>query len=259
MVVFVWSANIRHYCSATQGLLLCIGDNNLRLMSDKIQIGDPAIEVKLRRSSRAKRYSLRVSNADGSVSLTLPQFVGLRAAKKFTERQEGWLRSALAKRPQQQNLTYGKMIPFEGKPLLIRPSVQRSVQITETAVSVPGKPETVGAKLAGFLKVRARERLALASEEYAAKLGKHVSRITLRDTRSRWGSCTEAGNLMFSWRLIMAPPEVLRYVAAHEVAHLVEMNHSKAFWQVVEGLDSDYEDSRRWLRSEGTGLHAYRF
>jgi predicted metal-dependent hydrolase len=101
--------------------------------------------------------------------------------------------------------------------------------------------------------------LVQASDHYAAKIGRRVTRVTLRDTRSRWGSCTAEGALMYSWRLIMAPPEVLRYVAAHEVAHLVEMNHSNRFWAVVEGLYPGWQTQRAWLRSHGGALHGLRF
>ena len=98
-----------------------------------------------------------------------------------------------------------------------------------------------------------------ASDHYAAKIGRRVTRVTLRDTRSRWGSCTAEGALMYSWRLVMAPPEVLRYVAAHEVAHLVEMNHSHRFWAVVEGLYPDWQAQRAWLHRHGGALHSLRF
>ncbi|MFM2356655.1 MAG: hypothetical protein RLZZ528_2391, partial [Pseudomonadota bacterium] len=110
-----------------------------------------------------------------------------------------------------------------------------------------------------FLRVAARTRLNAACDRFAAALGRPYSRIALRDTRSRWGSCTQDGGLMFSWRLVMAPPEVLDYVAAHEVAHLAEMNHSDAFWSVVARLYPDHARQRRWLKAEGSLLHGYRF
>ena len=126
-------------------------------------------------------------------------------------------------------------------------------------VLVPGPQDKAGKRLAGHLKALARARLAEASDHYAAKLGRPYSAITLRDTRSRWGSCTAEGRLMYSWRLILAPPEVLDYVVAHEVAHLAQMNHSPAFWAEVERLYGSYAAPRGWLRRQGSDLHRYRF
>ena len=105
----------------------------------------------------------------------------------------------------------------------------------------------------------ARDVLATACDAYAARLGRPYAGLTLRDTRSRWGSCSSAGRLMFSWRLILAPPEVLRYVAAHEVAHLAQMNHSPAFWAEVTRIHGPYAAERKWLRTEGNALHRFRF
>jgi len=110
-----------------------------------------------------------------------------------------------------------------------------------------------------FLKLRARDELAAASDRYAAMVGRSYTRLSFRDTRSRWGSCSSEGVLMYSWRLIMAPPAVLDYAAAHEVAHLVEMNHSPAFWAVVARICPDYEDYRGWLRKNGDVLHRVNF
>ena len=110
-----------------------------------------------------------------------------------------------------------------------------------------------------FLKHEARTALAPAVDHHAASLGVTPARLTLRDTRSRWGSCTARGDLMFSWRLIMAPPEVLDYVAAHEVAHLVEMNHSRAFWDTVARTCPGFEEPRRWLKQNAEALHRFRF
>ena len=111
-----------------------------------------------------------------------------------------------------------------------------------------------GPALARLLKARARLSLAEATVGYATALGRPHGRITLRDPRGRWGSCSARGDVMYSWRLIMAPPVVLDYVAAHEVAHLAEMNHSPAFWAVVARLMPDFATPREWLRAHGSGL-----
>ena len=124
---------------------------------------------------------------------------------------------------------------------------------------VPGTGSEVARRTRVWLANEARVRLAKISDDYAAELGRSYTRLTIRDTRSRWGSCSASGGLMYSWRLVMAPAEVLRYVAAHEVAHLVEPNHSSAFWRKVEELKQDYRDNRRWLRANGNELHRYRF
>ena len=113
------------------------------------------------------------------------------------------------------------------------------------------------ARTAAFLKTLARDRLAAASDHYASQLGRKVTRITLRDTRSRWGSCAHDGALMYSWRLIMAPPHVLDYLAAHEVAHLVHMNHSDEFWALTHKLSKDTDSAEAWLKAHGASLHRY--
>jgi predicted metal-dependent hydrolase len=116
-----------------------------------------------------------------------------------------------------------------------------------------------GPRIAAWLKLQARDRLAVEVATFADRLGREPRSLRLRDTRSRWGSCSSAGDLMFSWRLAMAPPEVLAYVAAHEVAHLAEMNHAPAYWRTLAGLMPGYEAPRQWLRREGTRLHRFRF
>jgi predicted metal-dependent hydrolase len=148
-------------------------------------------------------------------------------------------------------------LPIDGIERRIVAAKGKRVLIREDEIEVPG--DRPGRVLQRFLRELARDRLAAASDHYAAALGRPYARITLRDTRSRWGSCTSDGGLMYSWRLILAPPEVLRYVAAHEVAHLAEMNHSPAFWAQVERLYGDYQGPRSWLKSQGGRLHRFRF
>ena len=221
--------------------------------------GFPPVEIILRRNLRARRFSLRVSQSDGRVTLSLPTRARETEAIAFAIAQEGWIRAALAKMPVLTGVGIGAVVPVEGALLRLGTGAGRSVRIDGDQLIVPGDPARAGAKAAAFLKVLARERLAQASDHYAAQVGRRVTQISLRDTKSRWGSCTADGSLMYSWRLIMAPPAVLRYVAAHEVAHLVEMNHSPAFWAVVTGLYPRWQPERAWLKREGGTLQALRF
>lgn len=221
--------------------------------------GTPPVQITLRRSPRARRISLRVSGLDGLVTLTLPRGVSKREAMAFARTKEDWLRQQLQQQPRPETVGLGALIPVEGQMLRIGSGQGQRVLAEGESLLVPGPAGAVGARLQGFLKALARDRLAVASDRYAVQIGRSYARISIRDTRSRWGSCSARGGLMYSWRLIMAPSEVLDYVAAHEVAHLQEMNHSAAFWKVVEGLMPDYQTPRRWLRENGTGLHRYRF
>ena len=221
--------------------------------------GNPGIDVVLRRSARARRLSLRLSQLDGRVTLTLPRGVPEAEGLAFLRARETWLRGHLDRQEAAVDVAPGVSIPVEGVPHRVTLAAGRGVRIEAGQVLIGGDPDTLPARLRGWLRGRARDRLAEASDRYAARLGQGYSAITLRDTRSRWGSCTAQGRLMYSWRLILAPPEVLDYVAAHEVAHLAQMNHSRAFWDTVERIHGPWQDQRRWLRDEGGALHRFRF
>ena len=228
-------------------------------MSDPHLPGDPPIPLILRRSAQAKRISLRISQLDGRVTLTMPKRLAEREAMDFARSKEGWIRKHLDARGADEAVGFGSEVPLGGKMYPVIAGTGRRVQITPEGIFVPGAPERVGKRLGAHLKEIARDRLAGASDDYAARLGRGYARLSLRDTRSRWGSCTSDGGLMYSWRLIMAPPEVLDYVAAHEVAHLAQMNHSPAFWAEVTRIYGDYAAPRGWLRRHGSTLHRYKF
>ncbi|MBO9442606.1 M48 family metallopeptidase [Phaeobacter italicus] len=230
-------------------------------MADHHLPGDPPVPLTLRRSARARRISLRISGLDGRVTLTLPTRVPDREALAFAREKESWIRSHLAGRPEAVAVTFGAVLPIDGQPRRVVAGTGRRILLQDGALMVPDLRSDAGPgrRIQRYLQELARDRLAEASDRYSAALGRPYSRITLRDTRSRWGSCSSEGALMYSWRLILAPPEVLRYVAAHEVAHLEEMNHSQAFWDLVQGLYGNYDGARGWLRSEGNHLHRFRF
>lgn len=228
-------------------------------MGQHILSGNPPVPIILRKSARAKRISLRISQLDGRVTLTLPRRVSEAEGIAFAREKEVWLRGHLDKRGSDQDIGIGARLPVEGIEREIRQGTGRRVVLEGEALTVPGKPEQSAARVQAFLKQMARDKLAAASDHYAKVLGKPYARISIRDTRSRWGSCSSAGTLMYSWRLILCPPEVLNYVAAHEVAHLAEMNHSSAFWDTVTRIHGPYAEQRAWLRTHGSSLHTYRF
>jgi len=228
-------------------------------MGEVISFGNPPIDVSLRLSTRARRISLRVSGLDGKVSLTLPRYASLREAQDFLRQKEHWIRKHLAKRPEVELAGVGATVPVEGEDRQIVEHSGKRVLLHPGLLLVPEGADRAPVRVKAFLKTMARDRLADASERYAEPMSLVYKRLTLRDTRSRWGSCSSEGNLMYSWRLIMAPPSVLDYVAAHEVAHLVHMDHSPAFWGVVERLMPSYQAPRKWLRQNGASLHKYRF
>jgi len=219
--------------------------------------GPPPVAVQVRRSTRAKRLALKVSRLDGSVTLTLPPRASMRVAMGFLNERAGWLHKALAGLEGPVLVRPGTQVPIEGVMRQVTAAPVRHAQIDGDALLVP--QERPVAALTAFLKLRARDRLAERVAVHARALRRNPGKLTLRDTRSRWGSCTPAGDLMFSWRLVMAPPAILDYVAAHEVAHLAQMNHSPAFWAVVNRLYPDHASARRWLKAQGASLHRYQF
>ena len=219
----------------------------------------PPVEIVLKRSATARRFSLRVSRLDGRVTLSLPLRAREAEAMAFAYAQEGWIRRTLADLPQQAGVGIDSVVPVEGRMLRLVPGTGRAVRIEGDLLHIPGDPAQAGVRAGAFLKLQARERLVAASDRYAALIGRRITRVTLRDTRSRWGSCAQDGALMYSWRLIMAPPTVLDYVAAHEVAHMVEMNHSPDYWAVVDRLYPGWQVQRKWLHTQGQSLHQFRF
>ncbi len=220
--------------------------------------GNPPIEVVLRRSGRAKRLSLRISRLDGRVTLTMPVHAQAREGVAFLEARENWLRGHLDQIAPIAPVQVGETVLYQGQPIPILLDPAAPATVTDTSITLRNADKT-GAQVRALLKARARDQLAQASDEFAAQLGRSYTRLSLRDTRSRWGSCSSQGGLMYSWRLIMSPPAVLRYVAAHEVAHLAEMNHAPAFWAVVARLMPDYQTHRHWLRDHGDQLHRFDF
>src|SRR5882724_11335946 len=219
--------------------------------------------VVLRRHAQARRYTLRVQAASRAIVLTMPMRGSLREAKAFAERSGAWIAARLKRLPVPIPFADGLELPLRGVPhRIVHRAGARGTVWTETGSDMPllivaGDRAHLARRVRDFLKREAKRDLDAASRRYAAQLGVAIKRISIRDQSSRWGSCTAAGVLSYSWRLILSPPHVLDYLAAHEVAHLVEMNHSRRFWRVLARICPDWERAKKWLDTHGNDLHRY--
>lgn len=227
---------------------------------DRIDLSCLPVTVRLNVSARARRFTLRLGAPGEEAILTLPPGVPRIEAERFLARHADWLARAIARQPRGVVVGHGAVLPVAGAPVEVvaEDGPRRAPRLEGARLVVQGRGEP-GPRIAAWLRERARAALVPAAQDYADRIGREIAGITLRDTRSRWGSCTSTGRLSFSWRLAMAPAEVLDYVAAHEAAHLVEMNHGPRFWGLVQRLRPGYRAERDWLKREGRALHAYRF
>jgi predicted metal-dependent hydrolase len=229
-----------------------------------VKHGSQIYSIRLRRHRRARRYTLRIHPSDREAILTMPPRGTLADAKEFANRHGGWIAARLGRLPKAAPFLPGTIVPLRGiAHRIVHRSGERGTVWTETRESgerilcVAGDVAHIERRVGDYLKREARRDLQKAAQSYAASLGVRVKRLSIRDQSSRWGSCTSAGSLSFSWRLILAPPYVLDYLAAHEVAHLVEMNHSPRFWKVVARVCYHVERAKKWLDTSGNDLHRY--
>lgn len=213
-------------------------------------------QIEWRRNARARRISLRIDPCGGNVVVTLPPRTGRGAGVTLLMSHAEWVADRLAALPEAIPFTDGAVLPICGEPHRIRhlPSFRGGAWLDRGELCVSGAPEFLGRRVLDFLRHEARTRLTALVKEKTAQAGLHARRITVKDTRTRWGSCATDGSLAFSWRLIMAPRFVQDYVAAHEVAHLRHMNHGKRFWTLVQKLTPHTEPAIRWLRTDGQRL-----
>jgi hypothetical protein len=220
--------------------------------------------VRVHRHRRARRYTLRIQSATREVVLTVPPRGSLKEARAFAQKHGGWIAARLNRLPQPAPFAPGAMLPLRGE--LHRIVHRRGARGTvwaeigddgERSLCVAGDIAHLPRRLRDYLKREAKSDLEAASRRAAEKINVRVKRVSVRDQASRWGSCSTTGLLSYSWRLIMAPPFVLEYLAAHEVAHLAEMNHSRRFWRVVAALYPNVARAKAWLDAHGPDLHRY--
>lgn len=233
-------------------------------MQDKVKLfqsrdgRDVSVAVQVNR--RARRLILRIDQKNHRAIAVAPSEAYVAEALAFAESRLDWICDRLSGLPVPMLFTEGTMIPIRGSDHVVTGIGKGRLASLEPGdppkLVCPGDPSTLPARAERYLKNLARNDLSQAVNRHAATLGVTPARISVKDTRSRWGSCSSKGCLSFSWRLISAPEFVLDYVAAHEVAHLREMNHSRRFWAEVEKCIPNWKPARDWLHSEGQTLHA---
>jgi predicted metal-dependent hydrolase len=246
--------------------------------------------VRVKTSVRARRMALRVDSKVGDVVLTWPRGASEGSALRFIERNRDWIERYRAKLPPAKMFAEGEVIEVFGVAYrIVRKDGRGVAQLTHplsnslpqagerTKAHIPplplagegwgegdgtlviySRPEHLSRRIKDFLKEKAREVLLEATAAKLTDLSLKMTEVRIIDPKTRWGSCSPDGRMMFSWRLILAPPEVLDYVVAHEVAHRIHMNHSRKFWALCASLTTDAGASRRWLRKNGNALMAYR-
>ncbi|MFD0916979.1 M48 family metallopeptidase [Pseudahrensia aquimaris] len=230
-----------------------------------LEIDGRNVDVRVVENPRTSRLTLRLvpaSKTEESLKVTVPPGTPEDEVDGFLQRNRAWAASRLSRLPEVTRIADGVTIPLRGVPHRIvhsgigRGVVSIGMEDDGKVIRVFGDPKFLPRKVADFLKRQAKQDLTKAVAHYADALGVKPKSITMRDTTSRWGSCSSSGALNFSWRIILAPPEVLNYLAAHEVAHLREMNHSDRFWAHVRDICPDMETHKAWLRQHGAKLHA---
>lgn len=240
-----------------------------------LEIAGAPVEVSIRHNARAKRYTLRMPQSGNEPILTIPKHGSYDEAYNFALKNMDWLAERLSKRAPIIAFKPGAIIPYRGSKCRLQASGSLRGRVQWVAgdgssenagddindeidtILIPGDPDHFERRLTDWLKKQAREEITKACCHHADNLGLDFKSISIRDQRTRWGSCSSSGRLNFSWRLILAPLDVLDYVAAHEVAHLEEMNHQPPFWRLVEKTCPNMNEHRKWLRKNGHELHQY--
>jgi len=231
--------------------------DDIRRQVAALDLGAP---LSVRVSARARRIGLRIDAAERRVELVLPRGVTASQGLRFLVAKREWVTARFRTLHPPLPFAEGAIVPVLGIPHRIRRELDAGappVAIVDGEIRVRGEPEHLARRLRDHLVATARNEFAHRARRLAFRIGKSVARVSVRDTKSRWGSCSGRANLSFSWRLIFAPESVVDYVVAHEVAHLAEMNHGPRFWRLVESLSPGSAVPREWLRRHRNRLFSY--
>lgn len=223
-----------------------------------LEIDGRAVPLRVRRNALARQLILRIDeDTDGAV-VTIPARAPIKEGLEMARRKTDWIARQLAKRPARVPFAEGEVVPYLGVPLTVaRDPHGHGIRQEDGRLVVSGHAEHLPRRLLDWLRAQAKAEIAERAHAKARRLDMRIGHITIRDTRSRWGSCTVDGDLNFSWRLILTPEYVLDYVVAHEVAHFVHRDHGPAFWTLAGSLTGRMADAKAWLNAQGRELYRY--
>ena len=223
-----------------------------------IETPDGPVKILVKVSARARRASLRVDPREADVVLVLPAKMPLAQGLRFAEAQALWIAARQRLTHRRIPMIDGSIVPILGTPhQIVQVASGRPVSHENGEIRVTGSPDHTARRVRDYLRRLALCEIAPRAEMFAEQVNRSIAKISIRDPKTRWASCSSSGDLSFSWRLILAPEPILSYVVAHEIAHRVEMNHSPRFWRVVADLGVDAKASRIWLKAEGPRLLRY--
>lgn len=231
----------------------------VEVLPSSLMLAGAEVPLAVSRHHNARRMTLRYDAQRRQVKLTLPPRAPLRVALAFLHEKEAWLAAQMRSHPRPVPFAHGAVLPILGQPLTLHhiEAIRGRVERQGDRLIIPCPESALPKRVEDWLRAHLRETIIAEAREMAEILDVKFRRVSLRDTSSRWGSCSREGNLSFCWRLVFAPREILSYLIAHEVAHLREMNHSPDFWAEVARLHPAYKRSRQWLTDNASALHCY--
>ena len=218
--------------------------------------------VRVLRSTRARRMALRLDPKDRAFHLVVPKGISLKQAQRFAEEHDEWMREKLRSLPKAVRFKHGESIPIFGRNRRIELIYNRDVKKTEIELTtyelkIVTNLKNPNSRIVRFLKNLAQIEMEMLSRKKARRIREQLNLVRVRDTKSRWGSCSSDGNINYCWRLIFAPYEAMDYVVAHEVAHLRHMDHSANFWALCRRLSENYLEGSYWMGNHGHELMSY--
>lgn len=233
-----------------------------RMTTDQADLPDFPAHVRVKRNTRARRMALRFDPKDRTFHLVLPPGTSLRRAHRFAEEHDKWMRENLRSLPKPIQFRDGVVIPVFGRDRRIDITYDAtlkstSIELKSNRIKVFTNQKDPQVRIQRFLKNLALQELEALSRQKARRIREPLNNVSVRDTKSRWGSCNSDGNISYSWRLIFAPYEALDYVVAHEVAHLRHLDHSENFWKLCRRLSDDYFEGHYWMYNHGSELMRY--
>lgn len=219
-------------------------------------------KVRIKHSPRARRVALRLDIKERIVQLIIPNGMSEKRAQEFAHDHQDWIKEKLSELPPVVEFHHGKIIPLLGKDRKIEINISSNykrtdIDLSANALLIKTNKDDPSKRIERYLKALAKSELSEMAQAKALDIGKEIQAISVRDTKSRWGSCSEDAKLSFSWRLIFAPTAAMDYVVAHECAHLIHINHSKAFWALCRDLSLDFVEGEYWMRNHGSNLMRY--